>query len=161
MSKVVPGPNFFFDRDRDQDQKFFWLGSASKFFLNKTETKMFFFRPGPWPKYFWLGPARKFASEGTRTGTKNFFSPGPGPKMTGPIHVYLQVSQADLNLESRGARFGFPGTRERKLDYGFRVHGNPETIKNFRENIIKVCVDFQSSQKQIWKWVPVPKEREG
>ncbi len=27
---------------------------------------------------------------GTRTGTKCFFSPGPGPKMAGPAHVYVE-----------------------------------------------------------------------
>jgi hypothetical protein len=28
------------------------------------------------------------SGNGTWNGTKMFFSPGPGPKMTGPAHVY-------------------------------------------------------------------------
>jgi hypothetical protein len=89
MSKVVPvpGPKFFFDRDRVQN--FFWLGPASKFFLNRTGTKMFFLGRDrdqnifDWDRHqnlFLKGPGPRPKTSFRRDWDQNFFLPGPGPK---------------------------------------------------------------------------------
>jgi hypothetical protein len=100
MSKVVPvpGPKFFLimtstkifseqDQyqslflDQDHDQNIFDWDRYQNLFLKG---------PGPRLKTF----SRRDRDQNqifflTGTGTKNFFSPapGPGPKMTGPAHV--------------------------------------------------------------------------
>jgi hypothetical protein len=49
--------------------------------------------------------------------------------------------------------FAVPSNPEPEQDFGFPVPRNPESITNFREKIIKVCVNFQSSQKYRYKWI--------
>jgi hypothetical protein len=66
---------FFLHRDRDQNI-FDW----------DRHQDLFLKGPGPSPKTFSRrDPDQNFFF----AGTKLFFSPGPGPKMTGPAHVYM------------------------------------------------------------------------
>jgi hypothetical protein len=85
MSKVVPvppgpgpgpGPELFFLPGPGP-------GPGPKFFLTRTSTKIFFWTEAV-TKIFLTGAlTQKFVSDGTRTKTLNFFSPGPrpGPKL--------------------------------------------------------------------------------
>ncbi len=70
------GTKIFFHRDLDQN-----------FFIAGTRT---FFSPGSGPEFLYRRDRdrdQKFFLAGTGTGTKFFFSPGPGLKMTDPAHV--------------------------------------------------------------------------
>jgi hypothetical protein len=43
--------------------------------------------PEPAPKFFSEGPGQRSKTFSRRDRNEIFFSPGPGPKMTGPAHV--------------------------------------------------------------------------
>ncbi len=82
-----------------------------------------------------------------------------------PAPTYMGIPTGAHEALRRSVRFGYPfsGTRERKLDCGFRVHGNPESghVPTFRNSAledlrreIQASWPFLGTQEPGSLWVP-------